>query len=660
MLRKPTILIIRTRRRPRGPKPVLVLPLAVLLVVSLSAYFWWPLYRSVLEPGNNSLPGKTIVIDPGHGGTDPGAMYKGILEKDINLDVSLRVADLLKKRGAKVTLTRTSDVDFYRPGIRGTRRELKRSELDQRVRMAEEMKADIFLSIHANKDRHPSCYGMETFYHPLSDSGRIAAEAIQEELRKLQPRNRRVAKAGDYYLLRNTAMPALIVEVGFMSHWEERELLQKEDYKQKIAEAIVMGLQKYYANNSGSNNPKPDNPVGGNPLTGDPMTGNPPANSPTVITPGTNKLELYFLKQSPAGDHLALEIRPFAQTVPTLTQGKFAGSELKAKALTAVEELLKGPTQPELEPIFPAGTRLLGLEIEGSLAKLNFSKELVENFSGSLAEENDFILAIHKTLIQFPGITEVQIQVEGQREISPGGHLLLSSPFRASYLERKVKIAIVIDDLGQNAKGTAEMMALPYPITFAVMPNLENTREEARLAVQKGHQVIIHMPMAPEVGKASWLGPGAITPDLSEDEVSRRIRAAIIQLPEAVGLSNHTGSKITADRKMMKAVLRELKANNLFVLDSRTTEKTVIPDLAREMGVPWAERSVFLDNANGTENIKKQLDLLAVTALEKGEAIGIGHVGKTGPSMAKALEDRLPQMKARGIVIVPVSKLTKQ
>lgn len=655
-MKKPIILLIRPggRLRPSGPIPVL--PLAVLLLVTLAALFRQSLYHSVLGPVNNPLFGKTIVIDPGHGGTDPGAMYKGILEKDINLDVALRVAVLLKQKGAKVTLTRTSDVDFYQPGIRGTRQELKRSELDQRVRLAKDLNADIFLSIHANKDRHPSCYGMETYYHPLSESGRIAAETIQEELRKLQPRNRRVAKAGDYYLLRNTSMPALIVEIGFMSHREERELLQKAEYKQKIAEAIVMGLQKYYANNPGPGKPKADNSMTENGLTKIPAVKNSGADKNNS---GPNSLELYFLKQSPEGDHLALELRPFTLPAPALAPGSDRESGLKAKALAAVAELLKGPTHPELEPVFPAGTRLLDLEIEGSLAKLNFSNELVENFSGSLEEENDIILAIHKTLTQFPGITEVQIQVEGQKEISPGGHLLFSSPFRRNQLEREVKVAIVIDDLGQNSKGTKELLDLPYPLTFAVMPNLENSREEARLAVQKGHQVIIHMPMAPEVGKAHWLGPGAITPDLSEDEVSRRVRAAIAQLPEAVGLNNHTGSKITANRKIMKVVLSELKAKNLFILDSRTTEKTVIPDLAREMGVPWAQRSVFLDNAGGTHNIKKQLDLLAATALEKGEAIGIGHVGETGPAMAKALEDRLPQMKARGIVIVPVSELTK-
>lgn len=650
MLRKPMILIILDKRLGRKLKAFSFLPLVILLLVILVSRFWWPDFLSVLGSIGNPLQGKTIVIDPGHGGTDPGAMYNEIKEKDINLDISRRVADLLKKRGAKVILTRNSDIDFYKPGLRGTRRELKRSELDQRVRVAEQIHADIFISIHANKDRHANCYGIETYYHPLSTNGRIAAETIQEELREIQPRNRRMAKAGDYYLLRNTVMPSLIVEVGFISNQEERELLQKEEYKHKIAEALVSGIQKFYiksVTNIPKNNDRKTN-----------KAGNSLDNNPALSNQTVDHLELYFFQQSATGDHLALETRPFDVAAPTL-DGRKTGLTLKTTAIKAMEELLKGPTQPELEPVFPEGTRLLGLEIEGTVAKLNFSKELVENFSGSLEEENDFILAIYKTLTQFPGITEVEIQVEGQRESSPGGHLLLDTPFRESFLERKVRLAIVIDDLGQNAKGTSEMMTLPYPLTFAIMPNLENSQEEARLAVQKGHQVLIHMPMAPEIGKARWLGPGAITSDLSDAEVAQRIKSAINQLPQAVGLSNHTGSKITADRKMMKIVLSELKAKNLFILDSRTTEKTVIPDLAREMEVPWAQRTFFLDNENGTENIKKQLDLLAANALEKGEAIGIGHVGETGPAMVKALENRLPQLKARGIVIVPVSELIK-
>lgn len=648
MLGKPTILILLNRKLARRLKPVLGMA-SIMLLVILSAPFWWEDYLAVLGPADSALQGRTIIIDPGHGGTDPGAMYKGTAEKDINLAVALKVRELLNKRGAKVILTRSTDVDFYTPREKGTSRELKRSELDKRVQIAKQAHGDILISIHTNQDRHLDCYGIETFYHPLSNTGRIAAVTLQRELAKLQPRNHRKAKGGDYYLLRNTNMPALIVEVGFISNREERELLQQEGHQQKIAQAIVSGLQKYYGNNPGLNNSP----------TSSPKTNNPPEYSTAFSKPSTNQLELYFLKQSPTGDHLALETRTLGQIAPTLSAGN-SGQELKKMALTAMEELLKGPNQSNLEPIFPEGTKLLSLEIEGSKVKLNFSKELVENFSGSLEEENDFILAIHKTLTQFPGLTEVEILVEGQREVSPGGHLYLNTLFRENNLERKVKLAIVIDDLGQNARGTSEMMALPYPITFAIMPNMKNSQEEARLAVQKGYQVIIHMPMSPEIGESGILGPGAITPDLSNAEVVQRIRLAIDQLPQAVGLSNHTGSKITANRAIMQVVLKELKAKNLFILDSRTTDKTVIPELAREMSVPWAERTVFLDNVNGVASINRQIDLLADTALEIGEAIGIGHVGITGPAMVKSLTDRLPQMKARGVVIVPVSELIKK
>ncbi len=675
MVKKATILLIWPKRLLTRPSLKTSLPLVlavlalILLLVDYCAPFWWPYSLFTLSPASHSLRGKIIVIDPGHGGTDPGAKYQGLLEKHINLDISLKVAQLLRKQGAKITLTRTTDVDFYKSGLIGTRREKKRSELNERVRLAEELNADLFLSIHTNKDRHPTCYGIETFYHPQSSTGRVTAEILQEELRKLQPRNQRLAKAGDYYLLRNTAMPALIVEVGFLSHAEERKLLQTANYQQKIAEAITTGLQKYYANSEGNKAqvgkvPKRNQVMGKQqPISKTSTQATATDSSPVLRSSfGTDRttLELYFLTQSPSGDQLALEQRAYPGVAPVSAQVATPKTNLKAMATYAIEELIKGPVQSTLEPIFPEGSKLLSLELAGSTVQLNFSHEMSTNFKGSLAEENYLLLAIYKTLSQFPEISAISLQVAGQEVSELGGHIVLNAPIQAGQLERQAKIAVVIDDLGQNYPGTAEMMALPYPITFAIMPNLANTQQEASQAVKLGHQVIIHMPMAPENGKARWLGPGALLVGLPDEEVAQRIRVAINQLPEAVGLSNHTGSKITADRRTMQIVLQELKAKNLFILDSRTTDKTVIPELAQKMGLPYAERTVFLDNLNSTASIKKQLDLLAVKALENGEAIGIGHVGVTGVAMAKALQDRLPQLKAQGITVVPVSELAKK
>jgi uncharacterized protein len=116
-------------------------------------------------------------------------------------------------------------------------------------------------------------------------------------------------------------------------------------------------------------------------------------------------------------------------------------------------------------------------------------------------------------------------------------------------------ISIVIDDFGNNMRGTKEMLELPIPLTVAVMPLMETTQKDAELAHRLGHEVIVHMPMEPIRGKPSWLGPGAITTDLSNKEIRKRVEAAIESVPYAVGMNHHMGSKATADERVMRVVL---------------------------------------------------------------------------------------------------------
>ena len=104
------------------------------------------------------------------------------------------------------------------------------------------------------------------------------------------------------------------------------------------------------------------------------------------------------------------------------------------------------------------------------------------------------------------------------------------------------ELAIVIDDFGNNMKGTEEMLNLPVPITVAIMPFLSTSKEDAIRAHKKGHEVIVHLPLEPKKGKKSWLGPGAITTDLSDEEIRKRVKDAIESIPYAVGMNHHMGS----------------------------------------------------------------------------------------------------------------------
>ncbi|MCA1061502.1 divergent polysaccharide deacetylase family protein [Rossellomorea aquimaris] len=218
------------------------------------------------------------------------------------------------------------------------------------------------------------------------------------------------------------------------------------------------------------------------------------------------------------------------------------------------------------------------------------------------------------------------------------------------------ELAIVIDDLGNGMKGTKEILNLPVTLTIAVMPFLPTTRKDAEKAHENGHEVIIHLPMEPMHGKASWLGPGAITTSLSDEEIRKRVEQAIKEVPYAVGINHHMGSKATADERVMRIVLDICKENGLFYLDSKTTGKSVIPQLAKELGVPYLENELFFDDVYTIQHIGKQARLLSKELDHDNATIAIGHVGVTGMKVATMLKEFLPLYEKKA-TIVPLSDL---
>jgi uncharacterized protein len=219
------------------------------------------------------------------------------------------------------------------------------------------------------------------------------------------------------------------------------------------------------------------------------------------------------------------------------------------------------------------------------------------------------------------------------------------------------RVAIVIDDLGNGLKGTDQIFSIHARLTVAIMPFLKTSKEDAIKAHKAGFEILLHLPMEPVRGKKSWLGPGAITTDMSNQEIKDRLRKEIESIPYVVGVNNHMGSKATADPRVMKAVLEVLKEKNLFILDSKTSQNSKIPEMAKQLGVPFVERTVFLDNKNSKFYIKKQLQFLFNQARNRGFAVGIGHVGIQGRNTAEVIRDMLPIMKKTRLSVVPVSEL---
>ncbi|MGG3306774.1 divergent polysaccharide deacetylase family protein [Paenibacillus lautus] len=221
------------------------------------------------------------------------------------------------------------------------------------------------------------------------------------------------------------------------------------------------------------------------------------------------------------------------------------------------------------------------------------------------------------------------------------------------------KLAVIIDDFGNDQKGTQEMLSLPVKITVAVMPFLPTSVKDAEAAHRQGHDVIIHMPMEPKQGRASWLGPGAILSSLTDEEIRKRMEEAIDSIPYAVGINNHMGSKVTGDERVMSIVLDVCRERGLFFIDSKTNYYSVVGKLAAEKGMPSIANDIFLDDVHTVQHVSKQLQTAAQHAEERTSCIAIGHVGVYGIRTAEALKGSIPKLQAK-VEFVGISDLVRE
>ncbi len=198
-----------------------------------------PLGNFTFTPG---LKDKLIVLDPGHGGSDPGAIGPaGAMEKSVNLAVALRVKNLLSKAGAKVVMTREDDRDVFGP------RASDRNELQARVTIANNKKADIFVSIHSNAALNRQAGGTSTYYTPKSRYDSLLARCLQAGMVQSAGLEDKGTITGKLYVTKRTIMPAALVELAFLSNPREEKLLINPQFQQKLAEGIVQGMDKFFA-----------------------------------------------------------------------------------------------------------------------------------------------------------------------------------------------------------------------------------------------------------------------------------------------------------------------------------------------------------------------------------------------------------------------------
>ena len=195
---------------------------------------------------SGAVSGRRVVVDPGHGGLDPGAVGRsGLLEKDLVLSVAFHLRRLLGRAGVYVTLTRETDKDFG-DDESGSLLTRKRRDLAYRVDLAHRAEADLYLSIHANSIPGSRWSGAQVFYNANRPYARELAGSIQAALAARLGPSYRLAKPADYRVLNDTAMPAAVVEIGFLSNPEEEALLATDSYQRRVAEAIFEGLLHFF------------------------------------------------------------------------------------------------------------------------------------------------------------------------------------------------------------------------------------------------------------------------------------------------------------------------------------------------------------------------------------------------------------------------------
>lgn len=211
--------------------------LCLILSISLSTL--------VLSPEIKLPKMPTILVDPGHGGKDSGTHdFQGLLEKDIVLDLACRLKTELKKYNFPVFLTRTTDRELSKfAPYQGTR---QRTDLLARVQMVKHYDADLMISLHVNAAHDPKLCGAIVFYQEKSKESKKLASHLQQSLQQIQPYNSQKILANDFFILNNSPVPTVLIEIAFITNWREHTDLQNPNYLQKMADCIAESISTYY------------------------------------------------------------------------------------------------------------------------------------------------------------------------------------------------------------------------------------------------------------------------------------------------------------------------------------------------------------------------------------------------------------------------------
>ena len=254
-----------------------------------------------------------------------------------------------------------------------------------------------------------------------------------------------------------------------------------------------------------------------------------------------------------------------------------------------------------------------------------------------------FVLFVLSTMLAFLWVIRPVLQPKEKQSAQKASPLPKRHPV-------KPIVAIIIDDMGQNPKLERQFFRLGIPLTFSFLPHAPYTKALAREAHIRGFEVMVHLPL--EAKNHSYT-PDLIRLDMPKKDVKYLVKQAIIAVPYAGGVNHHMGSLFTTDRTHVRWVLEVVREAGLFYVDSRTTKDTVVPIVAKELGIPFAERNVFLDHDLGIHNVEHALELLVKKAQRQGHLLAIGH---PHPETLKVLKEEKYWLMEE-VSVVPASQI---
>lgn len=336
---------------------------------------------------------KKILIDPGHGGMDPGANYGEIMEKDITLAVAQRLEEELREKNIHGILTREGDYLL----VEGP----PWKDLKARAQIGIEEDVDLLISIHVNNYVSSHCSGGQVFYHPDQEGSRILAQFIQEELYTIQEENTRtIMPGGSLYLLKALPVPAVLIEMGFIKNEADRAFLTSPKGQEEMARVIKNGILRYFLEEIAELSPVETL-----------IKGEPPP-----YTPYQEAL-LYFM------DGTSGRLKPVVVGLPIQQVLPFDGEAYAELLLSLL--LQDPPAEMHLKSLIHK-EHVKDIAYQEGVISVTLHERIKKDFPGGSLLEQLMVLSLTETLQRIPQVEQVQVMIEGEKRPTIGGHILLS------------------------------------------------------------------------------------------------------------------------------------------------------------------------------------------------------------------------------------------